>query len=247
MTPAPVPTATPLLTIVMPVYNEETAVAPVLGAWAAELARLGVDYRLSVYDDGSADGTGAILDELARGNPRMVVVHQANRGHGPTILRGYREARSEWVFQVDSDGEMSEDAFAALWQRREAYDLLIGSRADRRAPLMRRLVTGVSRVTVRTLFGAGVQDVNSPYRLFRGTALQALVARLPGEPFAPNVILAGLAVRAGLRIGEWPVACGNRQGGKGSLNLRRLVQGAARSFSETVIAGLRGRGVASRG
>jgi glycosyltransferase involved in cell wall biosynthesis len=238
----PAPAATPQLTIVMPVYNEETAVAPVIAAWTAEMQRLGLDYRISVYDDGSADGTGAILDELVRYDPRLVVVHQANRGHGPTVLRGYREARGEWVFQVDSDGEMSADAFAALWQRREAFDLLIGSRADRRAPVMRRLVTGVSRLTVRTLFGAGIHDVNSPYRLFRGTALQALVARLPGEPFAPNVILAGLAVRAGLRIGEWPVPCGERKGGRGSLNLRRLVQGAARSFVETVAAGLRGPG-----
>ena len=57
-----------------------------------------------------------------------------------------------------------------------------------------------------------------------------------------DVILAGLAVRAGLRIGEWPVPCGERQGGRGSLNLRRLVQGAARSFVETVAAGLRGPG-----
>ena len=104
---------------------------------------------------------------------------------------------------------------------------------------MRLLITGVSRLTVRTLFGAGVHDVNSPYRLIRGTSSRPS-SRMPGEPFAPNVILSGLAVRAGLRIGEWPVPCGQRQGGTGSLNLRRLVQEAARSFSETVIAGLRG-------
>jgi dolichol-phosphate mannosyltransferase len=238
---APGPEATPQLTVVMPVYNEEAAVAPVVSGWLAELDRLALDYRLAVYDDGSRDGTAAILEGLAARHPRLGVAHHANRGHGPSILRGYREARGEWVFQVDGDGEMAESGFEALWARREGYDLLIGHRLDRQAPPLRRVVTGVSRLAVRVLFGAGIRDVNAPYRLIRRAALERLLAELPGEPFAPNVILAGLAVRAGLRIGEWPVACGARRGGKGSLNRRALLRGAVRSFRETVTAARRRR------
>jgi dolichol-phosphate mannosyltransferase len=233
---APVPDDAPRLAVVMPVYNEEAAVAPVVTAWLAELDRLGIDYRLTAYDDGSRDGTGAILDGLATAHRRLHVVHQENRGHGPTILRGYREARGEWVFQVDGDGEMPETAFGPLWERREDYDLLLGHRAERRAPPMRRVVTELSRLSVRLLFGAGVRDVNAPYRLFRGTSLADLLRDLPGDVFAPNVILAGLAVRKRLRIGEWPVPCGPRRGGRGSLNRRALVRGALRSFRETLAA-----------
>jgi dolichol-phosphate mannosyltransferase len=225
----------------MPVYNEETALPGVLAEWTAELDRLGLDYRLCVYDDGSRDATGRVLEEQARLHPRVVASHHANRGHGPTILRGYREAEGDWVFQVDSDGEMPAEAFEMLWRRREDYDLLIGSRQEREEPPARFLITMVSRLTVRLLFGRGVRDVNAPYRLFRRSRLTPLLAELRGDPFAPNVILSGLAVRAGLRIGEWPVPCEGRRGGRSSLTPVRILKGSVRSFFETVRAAARPR------
>lgn len=231
----------PALTVVMPVYNEGAALPGVLAAWSAELDRLGLDYRLCVYDDGSREATGRVLEEQARLHPRVVATRHTNRGHGPTILRGYREAEGDWVFQVDSDGEMSPGAFESLWRRREDYDLLIGSRAGREEPPVRLLITRVSRLAVRLLFGRGVRDVNSPYRLIRGDKLQALLQEVPGEPFAPNVILSGLAVRAGLRIGEWPVPCEGRRAGRSSLTPVRILKGSVRSFFETIAVGLRAR------
>jgi dolichol-phosphate mannosyltransferase len=222
------------LTVVMPVYNEEAALPGVLAAWTGELDRLGMDYRLCVYDDGSRDGTGRVLEEEARRHPRVVARSHANRGHGPTILRGYREAEGDWVFQVDSDGEMPPGGFESLWSRREAYDLLVGSRAGRKEPPVRYLITAVSRLTVRALFGRGVADVNAPYRLMRRERLQALLQEIQGEPFAPNVILSGLAARARLRIGEWPVPCVGRHAGRSSLTPVRILKGSVRSFFETL-------------
>jgi hypothetical protein len=86
-----------------------------------------------------------------------------------------------------------------------------------------------------------VRDVNSPYRLIRRGRLQELLQRLPGEPFAPNVILSGLAVREGLRIGEFPVPCHGRREGRSSLTPLRILKGSVRSFGETVGAALRRR------
>lgn len=223
----------------MPVYNEEAALPGVLAAWTGELDRLGVDYRLSVYDDGSRDGTGRVLEEQERLHPRVVAHRHPNRGHGPTILRGYREAEGDWVFQVDSDGEMPPGGFESLWRRREDYDLLVGSRAGRKEPPVRFLITSVSRLTVRVLFGRGVRDVNAPYRLIRRDTLQRLLQELPGEPFAPNVILSGLAARAGIRIGEWPVPCEGRHGGRSSLTPVRILKGSVRSFLEALVAAKR--------
>ena len=68
----------------MPVYNEVAAVGAVIASWTAALDRLGIDYELLVYDDGSTDGTGPALDVLAAGRPRVRVTHHANRGHGPS-------------------------------------------------------------------------------------------------------------------------------------------------------------------
>jgi len=229
------------LTVVVPVYNEEAAIAGVLASWAVELERLGIDYRLAVYDDGSHDGTPRILGDLAERDPRLAVVRHANRGHGPTILRGYREARSPWIHQVDSDGEMAASHFGSLWRARESYDFLVGDRQDRESVLVRRAVSAGSRAAVHLLIGRGVRDVNSPYRLMRRAAIQPLLDLLPEDAFAPNTLLSGLAARAGLRIYEVDVPHEGRRTGRGSLDTRRLLAGVARALRDTVATAVRAR------
>ena len=172
--------------------------------------------------------------------PRLTVVHQPNRGHGPTIRRGYEEARGEWVFQVDSDDEMSAASFPDVWERRDA-DLVLGYRVGRDSPRVRRIITAVSRWTVRVLFGTGVRDVNTPYRLYRRSLLARLLPLLPPDAFAPNVILTGLALRSGARVVEVGVPHRGRRSGTASLARLRLLRAAARSFIQTARVATAGR------
>jgi glycosyltransferase involved in cell wall biosynthesis len=229
------------LTVVVPVHNEEDAIGGVLASWSADLERLGIDYRITVYDDGSTDGTPRVLRELAGRNPRLSVFRHENRGHGPTILRGYREARAPWILQIDGDGEMASSHFAALWQRRESADWIVGTRQDRVGALVRRLVSAGSRAAVRLLIGKGVRDVNSPYRLMRREALLPLLDLVPQGAFAPNVLLSGLAARAHLRVVEIPVPHLGRRSGRASLRGRRLAAAVVRSFRDTLRTAVRVR------
>jgi glycosyltransferase involved in cell wall biosynthesis len=230
------------LTVVMPVYNEEGAVAEVVRAWDGELGRLGIAYELRVYDDGSRDRTGEVLVDLSHELPRLLVTRHANRGHGPTILRGYREARGDWVFQTDSDGEMEPDSFPVLWERRGDYDFLFGIRAGRQWTPARWVMTRGSRLAVRALFGGGVADVNTPYRLMRRERLAPLVETLPDDLFAPNVILSGLAVREGLRIWQTSVPHQGRRHGGGSLvSLGKIARTAMRSLRQTLAVARSGK------
>ncbi len=228
-------THSPALTLVMPVYNEAAAIGGVVRAWSGELDRLGIDYEMRVYDDGSRDQTAAVLEQLSNEIPRLLVTRHSNRGHGPTILRGYREARGEWVFQTDSDGEMEPDSFSLLWEKRADYDFLLGIRGGREWTPPRWVMTRGSRLAVRLLFGAGVEDVNTPYRLMRRARLVELVAPLPDDLFAPNVILSGLAVRRGLRLWQTEVPHQGRRTGTASLaGVRKLIKPAARSLRQTM-------------
>jgi dolichol-phosphate mannosyltransferase len=228
------------LTVVIPAYNEEALVASVVGAWVAELERLGIDYEIRVYDDGSRDRTGTILEDLARENPRIVATRQANRGHGPTIVRGYREAASDWILQVDADGELGPDGFEQFWRSRAPYDFLVGSREQRHTPLARRLLSFGSRAAVRLLFGSGILDVNSGFRLMRREAIRPFLPWV-GETFAPNVILSGLAIRTGLRTHEAPIQFRPRSAGTVSISGLKVWRTAARSMKETVAIALRYR------
>ena len=141
---------------------------------------------------------------------------------------------SPWLFQVDSDNEMTPESFAALWEQRHAFDFLLGGRDGRVSPWSRRVVSLVSRLVVTACYGSGVRDVNSPYRLLRVKKFRGLFEALPATTFAPNVILAGHACRAGLRIHEIAVPHRPRQTGEVSIKKWRLFKAAAKSFRQTI-------------
>lgn len=223
------------LAVVMPVYNEQECIAAVVDSWRAMLARLDVDYKLIVLNDGSRDATAAALEKFA-GDRRIEIVHKQNSGHGPTILLGYRRAVAvaRWVFQCDSDDEMSPEHFPRLWERREQYDALFGYRANREQNVGRQLISGVSRATVRMLFGGGVIDVNVPYRLLRADVLRQIIAQIPDDTFAPNVIISGTVAKARLRIDNQLVPHEGRKTGAVSIVKWKLWKAAFKSFLQTV-------------
>ena len=187
------------LAVVMPVYNEEECIEGVVRSWMEMLARLAIDFRLIVLDDGSIDRTPEILAGLAA-DPRVDIIHKNHTGHGPTILLGYRRAVSlaQWVFQCDSDDELSARHFPALWAQRERYDFLLGVRVGRKQSPGRRLLTVCSHLLVRVLFGEGIKDANVPYRLARASVLQPIADQIPDDAFAPNVLMSAAIARRGL-------------------------------------------------
>jgi glycosyltransferase involved in cell wall biosynthesis len=217
----------------MPVYNEEACAAQVIRSWLTALTDLKVDFLMIVLDDGSTDATAQAIDRFCD-DARVRIIHQANAGHGPTILRGYRQASrmADWVFQCDSDNEMSPQSFAQLWRQRDGFDAVFGFRDGRQQSWGRALVTQCSRLTVRLLFGAGVRDVNAPYRLMKSTVLEPIIAGIPADTFAPNVLITGALVRAGVPIQNLPVSYCPRQSGR-AINPWRLGKGALRSFVQT--------------
>lgn len=225
------------LCIVVPVYNESGAIGAVLSKWSAMLDSLGIDWQLHAYNDGSRDNSSEILSAVAkRSNGRIVAHDKTNSGHGPTILLGYREnaEHCDWLFQMDSDDEMGPEGFPQLWEQRATHDFLLGKRDGRAQPFPRKIVSLVSRLSVRVFYGKSVWDVNSPYRLMRAEKIKPWLAKIPEKTFAPNVILSGLAGRKKLRLFEAPVQHGDRTTGEVSIKKWKLFKAAAKSFWQTI-------------
>jgi len=223
------------LALVMPVYNEEACIVSVVEAWHAELTRLDIDFRMIVLNDGSRDGTAARLARFA-GRERIQVINKENSGHGPTILQGYRLAveQAEWVFQVDSDDEMGAASFGKLWAERGRYAALFGFRSGRQQGAGRRLISAVSRCAVQLLFGRGVVDVNTPYRLVRSSVLKDIIAMIPGDTFAPNILISGMLVALRQPVLNIPVPHEGRKTGQVSIVKWRLWKAAISSLLQTV-------------
>lgn len=223
------------LAVIIPVYNEEEIIGKVLGSWSGELSRLEINYEIHVYNDGSKDNTLAILNEYSADNRSVVVHDKANSGHGPTVLRGYRECSDvEWIFQTDSDGEIGPESFQAIWEKRGSYDLLLGRRTGRDSGAVRACLSFFARLAVQIFYGSGVHDVNSPFRLMRGRLFKEIFFKIPEDTFAPNVIISGVASKARFRILEYPVQYTARKTGEVSFKKMKLFRAALRSLFQTI-------------
>ena len=220
----------------MPVYNEEKLIEGVVSGWQREMSRLPIHYEFLLYDDGSKDNTRAILERISQGSPELTAKTQSNRGHGPTVLRGYAESKGEWILQIDSDGEIEPSEFAQLWASRDSQDLVLGCRQNRQESALRRSISWSCRTVVRLLFGRGIDDVNTPFRLIRRARLARILSRIPSDTFAPNVIISGLALRNKWRISQCRVPHRGRKAGVGSLAGLRIWRAVLRSFCQTVKA-----------
>jgi glycosyltransferase involved in cell wall biosynthesis len=235
------------LIVVIPVYNEAACIADVIRSWQSTLDGLSADYEILVLDDGSTDETATVLSEF-EGEPRVSVTAKPNSGHGPTVLLGYRMAcpRARWVFQCDSDDEMPASSFPTLWHMRDDFDAVFGARTGRSQGAGRRLISATSRFIVNLAYGAGVQDVNTPYRLMRASLLGPIVLAIPETTFAPNLVVSGTLALAGARIANISVPHQNRRTGTVSIVRWRLWKAAAKSLVETIVLARTMRVIARR-
>jgi glycosyltransferase involved in cell wall biosynthesis len=224
------------LMIVMPVYNERECILRVINSWLEVIANLNIDCRILVLNDGSDDGTRKEL-EVFEDDSRVQIVDKDNSGHGPTLLMGYKIATEEadWVFQCDSDNEMSPECFGKLWEQKDKYDALFGARVNRIQSNEREFITKCSRLTVEILFGSGVKDVNTPYRLIRSRLLNKIITQVPENTFAPNVIISGAITKSKQRILEIEVPHEPRKTGESSITRIKLWKHVINPFLQILV------------
>ncbi len=235
----------PELTIVIPSFNEAAHIENVIDDWSGVCERLAIDYEIVIYDAASTDGTLDIIEsKIANDLPsRLKLEIRPGLAHGPSILIGYRESKSKWIFQMDSDDAFGTPPFEALWANREDFDVLLGYRVGRQSNWARRLVTATSHLVVRRMFRSVVVDANSPYRLMRASAIKPLLVLLPGDVVAPNVIISGLAGYARLRIFQVEVRDAGAAVGTAGLAKLKLWRIAAHSFVQTCLVRIAARGL----
>lgn len=218
--PRTVPTTLPELVLVVPVYNEEDAIVPVLEEWRSELERtVGKGkFAILVIDDGSKDATPARLAAL--GWPELTVHRHANRGHGQSCLVGYTMAAAmgaTFVFQIDSDGQCDPAGFAGVWERRNRVAAVYGRRTSRDDGAARRLISLILRISLKVARGTRLNDTNVPFRLYRAKMAAAVAARVPEDFNLANIAMALLLEPEGFE--EVPIHFRDRSGGHPTVSM----------------------------
>ncbi len=221
--------------VVIPVFNEEKLIGECINEWLNVLDSVNLNYEILIIDDGSSDATISIVERYGDNQNIQLIIKQ-NEGHGPTILAGYKRAVgiAEWVFQADSDNEISPNQFSALWSRRQGQDAVIAWRQGRDQTTVRRLVTFFARVTTKVLFRCHLRDVNIPFRLIRSETLTILLEKIPSDTFAPNIALSGALSLMNYQVEECPVIFNGRIVGESSLSNLGAVRKGGRALLELV-------------
>jgi glycosyltransferase involved in cell wall biosynthesis len=217
----------PGLSVFFPAYNDSGTIASLVITALRAAERLTPDYEVIVVNDGSADRTAEILDELARVYPRVRIVHhEQNRGYGGALRTGFATASRELVFYTDGDAQYDPAEMEALWHRLdERVDLVNGYKISRSDPLHRIVIGRVYHHTVKLLFGLKVRDVDCDFRLMRRTIFD----RIHLEKSSGVICLEMMKKiqDAGFRIAEVPVHHYLRAYGKSQFfNVKRLFKTA---------------------
>ena len=216
------------ISAVMPAFNEEANLEQSVGRMAAALAAQARAFEVIVVDDGSRDGTAAVLERLKPIHPSLRVVrHSVNRGYGAALRSGFAAARYPWVFLEDADNQFDPADVAALVARAADADIVAGYRKRRRDPLLRRLNAWAFFTLVTILFGRLAKDVNCAFKLMRRDLLERMNLHSEGALINTEVFV--LARQLHARVVEVPIQHYARTSGRQTgANLRVVV----RAFSE---------------
>jgi glycosyltransferase involved in cell wall biosynthesis len=201
------------VTIVVPIFNEVRGVAGVV----ERLARLelGVPLELLAVNDGSQDGTGAVLEGLKAALPALrIVTHTRNMGYGAALKTGFAYARHDVVVITDADGTYPEDRIAELLARiDDGAEMAVGARLgeDVHIPATRRPAKWLLRKLASFLAGTDIPDLNSGLRAIRRDLVLRYRQILPqGFSFTTTITLAALT--NGHRVDYVSISYAKREG-----------------------------------
>jgi dolichyl-phosphate beta-glucosyltransferase len=215
----------PELTIVVPAFNEEARLERTLLDMIQYCRAVGRNVEILVVDDGSRDGTAALVNRLASGSQEIRLIRlAANRGKGHAVRTGVVNARGALVLFADADGATPISELERLEAAiRSGADVAIGSRVVPdatvrvKARFHRRLIGRTFHFLVQTLTVKGFADTQCGFKLFRGAVAQDLFTRMLMDGFSFDVEVLLMARRGGYSVAEVPVNWTHQPGSRVNL------------------------------
>ncbi|MCB0324798.1 MAG: glycosyltransferase family 2 protein [Bdellovibrionales bacterium] len=205
----------PVLSVIVPAHNEVENVGPLIARLEASLAGLSGGFEVVVVDDGSTDGTGSVLADIARAGRIRVVSHPKNFGYGAALRSGFAVAQGHYFSFIDGDGQLDPADLPRLLAAADRRRLALGFRQKRADNIARVLLgTVFSRVFVPATLGVRVKDVDCALKVFPSSLLQSI--QLTADGALINAELLAFAASLGYSFTELPVSHAPRTTGEQS-------------------------------
>ena len=227
-----------MISIVVPLLNEERSLEQLHAEIATALEPRGEEFEVVFVDDGSTDGSRAVLTRLHDTLANVVVIHlRRNFGKAAALQAGFLEARGDVVVTIDADLQDDPAEIPQLLAKLdEGFDLVSGWKTRRNDPFLRRLFSRVFNWSTAVVSGIHLHDVNCGLKAYRAEVLQGM--RIYGElhRFIPV-----LAAYQGFRIAEIPVNHRPREHGRSRYGPERYLRGFFDLLSVTFMGRYRHR------
>jgi len=218
--------------VIVPTYNEKENIAKLISAVLLQDPTI---YML-IVDDGSPDGTGAIVDAIAESEPRVHALHRESKlGLGTAYVAGFRWALERdyaFIFEMDADFSHAPEKLPEFLTAIRDADLVIGSRYQNGQvnvvnwPMSRLILSYCANIYARTLTGIPVFDATGGFKCFRREVLEAIdLSDVRSNGYAFQIEMTFRAWKKGFRIREIPIVFVDRTEGSSKMS-KRIVREA---------------------
>lgn len=218
--------------VIIPTYNERDNIARIIPAVLVQDACL----EILVVDDGSPDGTGAIVDELVERNERVHVIHRSGKlGLGTAYIAGFRwalERKYDLIFEMDADFSHNPERLPEFLGAVREADVVIGSRYQHGRvnvvnwPMSRLFLSYCANLYARGVTGLPVFDATAGFKCFRRNVLEAIdLNSVKSNGYAFQIEMNFRAWKHGFRLVEIPIIFVDRTEGVSKMS-KRIVREA---------------------
>ncbi|MEM5867880.1 MAG: glycosyltransferase family 2 protein [Candidatus Aenigmatarchaeota archaeon] len=208
----------PLISVIIPVYNEELTVGNVIERVRKTVEMMDVPYEILVVDDCSTDNS----PEVSKNKNVKVYQLKQHVGKGYALRLGFREAKGEIIVTLDSDGSHNPEELPRLLDPilNDEADLVIGSRFLNKANIFHNKLNKVGvrlfNSFIKMLTGKATTDSQSGYRVIRSAVLRGLNLRSEGYEIESEILMKVL--KNGHRVKDVPIEFEQRTHGKSKLD-----------------------------
>ena len=212
----------PLISVVIPLYNEEESIPQLCSALTAALQRYGKPYEIIIVDDGSKDGSFEMLAAQAHQDPHWTVIQlRRNFGQTAAFSAGFNRARGDVVITMDADLQNDPNDIPLLMAKiDEGYDIVSGWRQDRQDRFLdRRLPSMIANRMISNVTDVRLHDYGCSLKAYRRDVLQHV--HLYGEL---HRFIPALASQVGGTVAEVPVNHFARKYGRSKYGISRAVR-----------------------
>ena len=210
--------------VIIPTYNERENIARLVDEVLSKDARL----EILVVDDGSPDGTGAIVDGIRAANPRVNILHRpSKRGLGTAYRAGFAWALERdfaYIFEMDADFSHDPAHLPQFLKAIQDADLVLGSRyRDGKVtvvnwPIARLLLSYFANVYARTVTGLPLWDATGGFKCFRRKVLEGIdLNDVRSNGYGFQIEMSFRAWRKGFRLVEMPIVFVDRTEGESKM------------------------------